>query len=222
MNIPIVTLDKIYISPDNKNIYFLDCTRVNGSKELVARNTDSVDAQVENIVKSLNTNKIVLADDVVFTGSALRKIISKFNKYNVEVVGVISSICMEESYNYFNDNLKGGLKTNYILENGVIDQVCERDFYFGIAGSGILVNTRGCFSKAPYFKPFGSPYERASIPLEYEDYFSDGCIERSIYLWENIDKKKNRETLISELPERIVNTNNDESVVKTLRKVVNR
>lgn len=222
MNIPIVTLDKIYISPDNKNIYFLDCTRVNGSKELVARNTDSVDVQVENIVKSLNTNKIVLADDVVFTGSALRKIISKFKKYNVDVVGVISSICMEESYNYFNDNLKGGLKTNYILENGVIDQVCERDFYFGIAGSGILVNTRGCFSKAPYFKPFGSPYERASIPLEYEDYFSDGCIERSIYLWENIDKKKNRETLISELPERIVNTNKDESVVKTLRKVVNR
>ncbi len=222
MNIPIVTLDKIYISPDNKNIYFLDCTRVNGSKELIARNSDSVDVQVENIVKSLNTNKIVLADDVVFTGSALRKIISKFKKYDVEVVGVISSICMEESYNYFNDNLKGGLKTNYILENGVIDQVCERDFYFGIAGSGILVNTDGILAKAPYFKPFGSPCERASIPLEYEDYFSDGCIERSIYLWENIDKKKNRETLISELPERIVNTNNDESVVKTLRKVVNR
>lgn len=188
----------------------------------MARNTDSVDVQVENIVKSLNTNKIVLADDVVFTGSALRKIISKFKKYDVEVVGVISSICIEESYNYFNDNLKGGLKTNYILENGVIDQVCERDFYFGIAGSGILVNTDGCFSKAPYFKPFGSPYERASIPLEYEDYFSEGCIERSIYLWENIDKKKNKETLISELPERIVNTNKNESVVKTLRKVVNR
>ena len=222
MNIPIVTLDKIYISPDDNNIYFLDCTRVNGSNELIARNSESVEEQIENISKNLTSKKIILADDVIFTGSVLKKIIGMFKKYNIEVVGVISSICTEEAFNYFNEKLDGGVKTNYILENKVIDQVCERDFYFGIAGSGILIKTDEGFSKAPYFKPFGDPCERASIPREYETYFSNGCSERSLDLWENIDKNKGRYSLISELPEKIINTSKDDYVVKTLRKVVNK
>ena len=151
VNIPIVTLDKIYISPDDNNIYFLDCTRVNGSNELIARNSESVEEQIENISKNLTSKKIILADDVIFTGSVLKKIIGMFKKYNIEVVGVISSICTEEAFNYFNEKLDGGVKTNYILENKVIDQVCERDFYFGLAGSGILIKTDEGFSKAPYF-----------------------------------------------------------------------
>ena len=222
VNIPIVTLDKIYISPDDNNIYFLDCTRVNGSNELIARNSESVEEQIENISKNLTSKKIILADDVIFTGSVLKKIIAMFKKYNIEVVGVISSICTEEAFNYFNEKLDGGVKTNYILENKVIDQVCESDFYFGIAGSGILIKTDEGFSKAPYFKPFGDPCERASIPREYETYFSNSCSERSLYLWENIDKNKGRYSLISELPEKIINTSKDDYVVKTLRKVVNK
>ena len=75
VNIPIVTLDKIYISPDDNNIYFLDCTRVNGSNELIARNSESVEEQIENISKNLTSKKIILADDVIFTGSVLKKII---------------------------------------------------------------------------------------------------------------------------------------------------
>ena len=206
VNIPIVTLDKIYISPDDNNIYFLDCTRVNGSNDLIARNSESVEEQIENISNNLTS----------------KKIIGMFKKYNIEVVGVVSSICTEDAFNYFNEKLDGGVKTNYILENKVIDQVCERDFYFGIAGSGILIKTDEGFSKAPYFKPFGDPCERASIPREYETYFSNGCSERSLYLWENIDKNKGGYSLISELPEKIINTSKDDYVVKTLRKVVNK
>ena len=186
------------------------------------RPAESVEEQIENISKNLTSKKIILADDVIFTGSVLKKIIGMFKKYNIEVVGVISSICTEEAFNYFNEKLDGGVKTNYILENKVIDQVCERDFYFGIAGSGILIKTDEGFSKAPYFKPFGDPCERASIPREYETYFSNGCSERSLYLWENIDKNKGRYSLISELPEKIINTSKDDYVVKTLRKVVNK
>ena len=100
----------------------------------------------------------------------------------------------------------------------VIDQVCERDFYFGIAGSGIMIKTKEGLFKSPYFKPYGNPNERASIPIEYENYFSKGCLERSIYLWEEIDKLKNNKTIIKELPEKIINTNGNEEVVKTLKK----
>ena len=219
-SIPIVTLDKIYINPDNKNIYFLDCTRINGKNQLVARNSESLKLQMIRLSKELKNKEILLADDVVFSGEVLKNIIEKFKVLGIQVVGVIAAICSNDAYIYFNDNLKYGIKTNYRMLNDVIDQICERDFYFGIAGSGILISTEKGLYKAPYFKPYGNPCERASIPIEYESYFSKACLERSIYLWEEIDKLKKLRTKIKELPEIIINTNKEEEVVKTLKKEV--
>jgi len=218
VNIPIVTLDKIYITPDEENIYFLDCTRVDGSNEIISRKNESLDMQIKKLSKTIGSRKVILADDVIFSGSVLRNIISRFNMCGIKVVGIISSICTRQSYEYFNLNLKYGIRTNFILEDDVIDQICERDFYFGIAGSGIMVSTENGLFKAPYFEPYGNPCERASIPDEYVKQFSSGCLDRSIYLWNEIDSLKNKRTLISELPERIVGTEASEEVVKTLRK----
>ncbi len=214
MNIPIVTLDKIYIKPDEENIFYLDCTRVNGTNEIIARKDESIDDQIKRICEVLKQKEIILADDVVFSGTVIKTIITKFKSYGVNVVELISSISTIGGYKYFNDNLRYGVRTNYLMLDDVIDQICERDFYFGIAGSGI---SDGLY-KAPYFKPYGNPYERASIPIEYEREFSKGCLERSIILWEEIDRLKKVRTLIGELPEKIINTNIDEEVVKTLRR----
>ena len=41
-----------------------------------------------------------------------------------------------------------------MLGENVIDQVCERDFYFGIAQSGISILKNGKVLKSPYFKPY--------------------------------------------------------------------
>ena len=225
--VPIVTLDKIYITPNEKDIYFLDCTRINGTNEIISRKSETVDSQIMRISRQLDHNEILLADDVVFTGSVLKNIINGFSKFNIQVVGVIASICTNESYEYFDLNLKYGIKANYVMSSAVmndsvIDQICERDFYFGIAGSGIMIATKDGLYKAPYFKPYGNPYERASIPLDYENYFSKGCLKRSVYLWEEIDHLKKLKTKISELPEKIVNTDQNEEVVKTLKKEMKR
>ena len=218
MNIPIVTLDKIYVSPDEVNIFFLDCTRISGTNEIVSRKNENLDQQVLRLSQSLRGKKVILADDVIFSGSVLRKIISKLNDQGVKVVGVVSSICTNTAYEYFNNNLKYGVKTNYLMDDNVIDQICERDFYFDIAGSGIMINTDNGLCKAPYFIPYGNPCERASIPSDYVNDFSKGCLERSIYLWNEIDKLKKENTRILDLPEKIVNTEPQEEVVKTLRK----
>ena len=218
VNIPIVTLDKIYITPNNEDIYFLDCTRINGTNEIISRKSESLDSQIIRLSKKLSNKEILLADDVVFSGSVLKNIINRFDTLGIQVVGVITSICTNKSYAYFNSNLKSGIKTNYIMSDDVIDQICERDFYFGIAGSGIMIYMKDGLYKAPYFKPYGNPYERASIPIEYEKYFSKGCLNRSIYLWEEIDKLKKARTKILELPEKIINTNENEEVVKTLKR----
>ncbi|MEE3342727.1 MAG: hypothetical protein VZS44_01395 [Bacilli bacterium] len=220
VTIPIVTLDKIYIRPDEKNIYFLDCTRVDGTNEIISRTSESLDYQISRLSNQIQAKQIILADDVVFSGNVLKDIINRFNKYNIKVVGIISSLTTSKAYYIFNQNLKYGLITNYLMSTSVIDQICERDFYFGIAGSGIMINTNNGLYKAPYFKPYGNPNERASIPDKYEKYFSKGCLYRSTYLWEEIDKQKKTNTKISELPERIINTNENEEVVKTLKKEI--
>ena len=216
VDIPIVSLDRIYINPDEENIYFLDCTRVSGSMDLISRGKEDFVEQIIRISKSIGSREIVLADDVVFSGEALRKVISLFKVCGIEVVGIISSIAMEDSYEYFNRTLKNGIKCNYILGKNVIDQICERDFYFGVAGSGIMINGPDGMKKAPYFKPYGNPCERASIPKEFERDFSKGCLERSLKLWDGSN------ALVGDLPEEIIGTKKDEEVVKVLRKEIDR
>ena len=219
-NIPVVTLDKIYIEPDEKRIFFLDCTRISGTNEIVSRKEESLDEQITRIANSLPAKEVILADDVVFSGGVLTNIIGKFKEKGIEVIGVVSGISAYKAFNTFNGNLKLGIKTNFLMSQDVIDQICERDFYFGVAGSGIMMSKERK-DKAPYFIPFGDPEERASIPAESVNDFSIGCIRRSIYLWDDIDSQRDTETLMSELPERIAGTNDKDTVVKTLRRALN-
>lgn len=226
--IPIISLDRIYLDIDDESIIFLDCTRLEGNDDLVSRKNpndiNNVEKQIETIaemLKNINETKIVLADDVVFSGSVLRTIINLFKKNDIEVVGISCCIARKDSYEYFNKTLKEGIKTNFLMEN-IIDQICERDFYFGIVGSGISIkNKDGKITKAPYFKPFGNPVIRASIPQKWEVYFSQSCIIRSIELWNEIEKISNKKFIINDLPEKINNTNKNEEIIKVLRKELN-
>jgi len=222
---PIVSLDKVYLECDEPYIIFLDCTRLNNSDLLVSRsnpnNSSSVDESIKSIsdnLKNNNLTNIVLADDVVFSGKVLKTIISKFRSNGINVLGIRSCISMRESYDYFNNTLPLGLKCGCVMEDEVIDQICERDFYFGVPQSGISVSMGNKVYKAPYFEPFGDPVERASIPMKYKDYFSKGCLIRSLALWNRIEKLSNKNILISDLPENIINTNNNDRVVKVLKK----
>lgn len=224
-DIPIVSLDSVYLEPDGEDIIFLDCTRLNSCNDLVSRNnpndTSSVDNQIKvisNKLKESGSSSIVLADDVVFSGSVLRSVISKFRDNDINVVGIRCSVSTEDGYDYFNERLPLGLKCGCLMGRDIIDQICERDFYFGVAQSGISVKRDSNIYKAPYFTPFGNPIERASIPEEFESYFSTGCIIRSLALWDRIQKLSGREILIKDLPEKIQNTNLCDSVTNALNK----
>ena len=170
------------------------------------------------MLKSINQKEIILADDVVFSGSVLRSIIQLFKENNIVVIGISTAIARKDSYDYFNSTLKLGINTNFLMEKDVIDQICERDFYFGIAGSGISVQTNTQVVKAPYFLPFGNQIERASIPQNAATYFSNSCITRSILLWQEIEKLSKRKIYIKDLPEQIQNTSPNDEVIKTLKK----
>lgn len=222
---PIVSLDKIYLNIDNENIIFLDCTRLNNSKELVSRNDYNNAMSVKNQIRSIsnylqrvNCPNIVLADDVVFSGSVLNTITSLFAEYGIKVVGIRCGICSAASYQIFNETCPLKIKSAYLMDEKVIDQICERDFYFGIAGSGISTKSNNKILKSPYFLPYGDPVTRASVPKEDEQKFSNGCLKRSISLWKEIERLSNQKFFIKDLPEEIIDTNGEEEIVKTLKK----
>ncbi len=155
---------------------------------------------------------------MVFSGNVLKEVIKCFYENKIRVVGVRSALATKESYNFFDEKLKFGLKCGCLLGENVIDQICERDFYFGIAQSGISVVKDGKILKSPYFKPFGDPVKRASIPKEYEILFSNGCLARSMFLWKFIEDNSKKKVFIRDLPEKIVNTNENDRVLKVLEK----
>lgn len=202
---------------------------MDNSTELVSRKLPNdkynVEAQIHRLAylfKRLGIKEIVLADDVVFSGSVLKTIINEFKACNINVVGIRSCISSYESFTCFNESLPLGLKCGYLMSDQVIDQICERDFYFGIAGSGISIIKKNEVLKAPYFKPYGDPVTRSSIPSIEEQRFSLTCLRRSLELWQEIERLNRREIKIKELPEKIVDTNENDSVVKTLKKGMNK
>lgn len=220
-------MDKVYLYEDN--VIYLDCTRLEGSSELVSRYAPNeknyVATLIENVSKrleSINQKEIILVDDVVFSGGVLSKIIDLFKINNIEVIGIVGIISSEYGYNFFNKKLPKGLICSYLMSDNVIDQICERDFYFGIAQSGIYVKENNFICKAPYFLPYGDPNKRASIPKEYEIEFSKGCIKRSIMLWEEIERLSKKDIYMKDLPEIINYTNKNDKVIKILRKELNR
>ena len=159
--------------------------------------------------------EIALADDVVFSGESLEKIIDGLKTSGVTVKEVLSAVCVKDTFERFKDcGLE--IKTGFLIDN-VVDQVCERDFYFGVPQSGMAtVNSDGQILKSPYFSPFGSPIERASIPIECEKDFSIGCVDRSIELWRDIELESNKKIFVGELPEKIYNTSEEDLILNTL------
>jgi hypothetical protein len=223
---PIVSMDDIYVTCDNKRVFSLDCTRMSGSKDMVPRSNpldkDGVRKQIEKlaeIFKSQNEKEIMLLDDVIFSGSVIEYISKIFKENGIDVVGAIAAISSIDGYTMFN-GLKEKVNCGYLMEKDVLDEICERDFYYGIAQSGMARLVDGKVYKAPYFMPFGDPVARASVPLDRKEYFSTMCVNLSLDLWEEIERLSKREIMNNELPERILNTDYNEGVVKTLRKVL--
>lgn len=224
--IPIVTLDSIYLKPNNESIYFLDCTRVDKENSIVARNNmndpNSVKIQIEKLSKLFilqNQKEIIIADDVIYSGSVIQTVINLFQQNGIKVKAIVSAINTKQAQKTILNTFNIPILSKIVLEDTIIDQICERDFYFGITGSGIATRTKdNTIKKAPYFYPYGDPIARASIPESEAINFSKNCIIRSIKLWEGIMYLTSNYQLIKDLPEEILNTNKNEEIIYTLKK----
>ncbi len=149
--------------------------------------------------------EISLIDDVVFSGSMICKVADALRDKGIIVREVLAGVAVKENLDVITSrgiDVKGSF---YISD--VLDEVCERDFYFGIAQSGqSLLQPDGTVLKQPYFSPFGLPVESASVPEEKAAEFSQECLECSYELWKDMQQNSNRVVNSNDLPENIFNT----------------
>ena len=88
--------------------------------------------------------------------------------------------------------------------NQVVDEVCERDFYLGIPYSGRSLMGGENFGLS-YILPFGNPEAWASIPNEYQKFFSIFCINQTIKLFEEIENSSNKIVDCSDIDRKVPN-----------------
>ncbi|MCD6429129.1 hypothetical protein J7L09_00350 [bacterium] len=163
--------------------------------------------------------KVVLVDDVIFSGKVISEILLSLERIGVKVPVVVAGITIGEGARILKEKTEVEILTvKYYQE--VIDEICERDFYPGVPLSGRLLITPDIEIGVPYLLPFGKPHKWASIPRGVEQEFSQFCLEQTIKLWEAIEKISGKPVKCRDL-ERLPRglPNNSSRFVDELRKV---
>jgi hypothetical protein len=187
---------------------YLEDSEVNERIEL----TRTVDGSLEDVVipsvrngtplkqfqfERLRGKEIALVDDVVFSGKTLIGTISGLHHCHANVHAVTAAVGVKEGV----DNLKKatfgviGMPDRLMVDcldefDDVSDQVCERDFYPGVPYSGRAHFTSD--ASFPYVLPLGRPDKWASIPEKELERFSVLCIDNTIALFAEIEKRNKR------------------------------
>ena len=196
-NLPSISLDHVYFQENLQ----LETTRlVDINLETIKEpghrtGTPAINLQLQKL-KTLGIKDVVLVDDVIYSGNGMLWAIDKLKECNINVksicvgIGVGMGVKLLTEFNYPVHCVR--------LFEEVIDELCERDFYF-IPGSGHLRRIGQEDFRVPYFKPFGKPNKWASIPDEEELDFSIFCIQQNISLFEEIEKCSGKKILCKDL-----------------------
>jgi len=218
-NQPTISLDRVYVDKNDKNIVgFLDTTRsVNEKLEntgLVSRNEIDIDNQIKQLSKQNKGREITLLDDVIFGGNTMLEIVNKFREQNIRISRVIAGIAIQEGIDLLN---KEQVQVIPLFTYGqVIDEICERDFVAGTPDSGRTIVINGKRYGAPYILPFGKPIEWASIPEDKAKDFSLFSLTQSINLWKRIERESSANVSTIALAKPVYGLSEETSITKAL------
>jgi biotin operon repressor len=197
---PVVSLDKSYFFGRwQLEINRAVDARLNDQPDQPRFGCQSVEKQI-NVLRRAGLKVVTLVDDVIFTGQALAKLLHQLQRAGIEVETAIAGIAIKDGIRHLNQH---GLEVEAVcVFEEVVDEICERDFYPGVPYCGRLVTNQMVETGAPYLLPFGQPQKWASIPLEHCAKFSRFCLEQSLELWREIERRSGRPVLCSDLSRR--------------------
>lgn len=151
-------------------------------------------------LKMNNVREVVLVDDVVFTGALLERVIDLLSKMHIRVPLICAGIGIAEGINRIHSTKR---EIHCVRTyNGVVDEVCERDFYPGVPLSGRLL-VGGDNIGVPYLLPFGKPESWASIPPKQAVDFSQFCLNQTKNLFDEIERQSNKLVLCRDLGRKV-------------------
>jgi hypothetical protein len=160
--------------------------------------------------------EVVLADDGTFTGDSVLEILeSLYEEAEIDVTHLCFAFQTTESLIKIRDKLRAqGRNISYspsevISATGLVDWVCERDFFLGVprsgrtAGSmddGKVVPSANPIIGYPYVCPWGPIREGANVEVgQFE--LSARLTSHSIELWQAVERANGgRKLKVSELP----------------------
>lgn len=141
--------------------------------DLASRTKDTLAKQIQRLARTL-PDKITLVDDVIFSGESALELIEMFRAVNKDVCRVIAGIAIGEGKDRLESEGVEVQQVRYFPE--VVDEVCQRDFFPGVPGSGRAVKGRDNVG-VPYIYPYGDPIRWASIPPIWAGKVSQACLE---------------------------------------------
>jgi len=170
-DLPVVSLDLAY-APRGLEISLTRLADMSGKDAgYGARNGSaaSLAETVDILSRMIRGKKLVLVDDVLFSGAMFARIISLFRERGLCVPRVYAGVAVGEGIRRM-QSMDCEVRAVRSYED-VVDEVCERDFMPGSPLSGRTV--KGLQNTGmPYLLPFGNPAEWASIPEVHARSFS--------------------------------------------------
>lgn len=174
-----------------------------------SRTQESLEVQLRRIAHYLTRIAQVdvqLVDDVLFSSGSITNLIRRLNTLGIKVTRIIGGIVVGGARREISATFPTVEVVAVFDYDSVIDEVCERDFYPGVPLSGRLIGKGGSphfpLESAPYLLPFGHPDKWATIPKECERGWSLFCLQQSIVLWKEIEKRSGRRVHCCELERR--------------------
>lgn len=215
-----VALDRAYVGDDFARHF--EVTRAVGpSFESIGTrrrpNAPQISDQLDYIVAN-SGSELTLVDDVIFSGDAIIDAADMFSRRGATVSTVLAAVAIGEGREKIE---KAGIEVVSVVDyEDVKDEICERDFMAGIPYSGRTVYMPDdAHYSAPYFQPFGSPEQWASIEDQAAARkMSAYCIDRSIELWSIIDSLNEVQLPHGEIPRPLELGAGSESIVAYLER----
>lgn len=191
----VVNLERVYLE-DSEVDFRIELTRTvtEWGDDVVIPSVRHGTRQKRYQFEALRNKKLVLVDDVVFSGKTLISTITELQYYQAltqavtVAVGVRNGVDRLKKANFGVLGMPDHMSIDCMEEfDHVSDQVCERDFYPGLPYSGRQHASHN-FASFPYILPFGKPGKWASIPEKEVRDFSILCLDNTITLFREIER----------------------------------
>ena len=241
---PLVTLDKVILPSfewfPSSEFGYLDVTRAvdekfetyglisrEGGFGLAMGRSRPLQTAIAEVAArySNQKQKITLFDDVIFSGATISSVISTFQENGISVKEVVAAIAIG------NTDITVQVNNVPVIAvykfDGVIDEVCCRDFIVGtpFGGRTVVLNDKarpGKLAYAPYLLPYGCPEKWASIPAGKTRRLSEAMLNLSAVMWGEIERINRRKIGTNELDFPIYRMENSKSIARTLKETARR